>query len=315
MNYKRIFLTEYRGGVLLNITPSTTLNYIIRIINVVVMNALYFIWGILNRKKIVFKTIVKLKLPLGFDNVYINKFNGTAVFLYKNKVVKYFFKDVERIKSLYNILDVGKLYSRHKFCVVVFKKFSSLNFKPNNNEVFELISNSLSGVNLSHASNFNFFDRLSYAITNNTSMTVDCEIFLNDLYDLISSSELNVEFTPAHGDVWLDNILIDANNSLVLIDYDKLMLSPEYYDYIYYLFMADDEILVHPHSYWIKRTESICDIIYSKMHIDIAFEKVCLSVLFVLLLKCAETNPSPNFSGYEKSIIIKDWKKVLGSKS
>ncbi|WP_028870332.1 phosphotransferase [Psychromonas arctica] len=294
MRNKNNLMVLMRADCSIYIKKYKLIEYMLLKINYLIVNLLLFFRSHITESAYVPYYLTIKKSNITFESAHLNKVNGTYVTVRKDQVVKYYFKDLLDINNILKVLEKNlycKVYSRDNFIVAKFDKYKKINVNLEYKDIQSLLTNGLYFFDDSSKDMLpNFNMRLKVAIRNNTSLKQKHISFINN-----SFSKLNefIEFNQVcHGDVWRENIMLSETKGLVLIDYDKIMMGPKWYDLIHYCFSIRTD-KNSPWSYLDNPNE-----IYKKLPLEMLDNSegdvLKFSVLIFLIFKCADSNPAPS---------------------
>lgn len=205
------------------------------------------------------KSHIKLRVPnyqrieiirsVTKNSIYINPHNGTAVAIGESKVLKFYFKDVDYFKSIHNKFAKIAGYEvdyKNGLLIITMPKYKKAkngtidngsillstiprlhmlhNAKNNNPTLLELLSPQKKISQL-----IEFYDQKG-----NTY----CNRYIK-LAKLVEEKASLYEETICHGDLWIENILMEDSGETMLIDYDKAVTFVPAYDFVYFFLMSN----------------------------------------------------------------------------
>lgn len=304
------FVVRYRGGVSTKICEFTVLRFSSELVFAALANVAYFFWAAYKLKNPVFRLVKISRLPTGFSFAHINYCNGTEVYVFKKYVLKYYFLNLLLVNSICEELNSCRVYRRANVVLMKSLRHREVGALPSDDEILELLSRSMQGVDLFNKEELSFSCRLKIALDNNPSIGAKGKLFVLRLYEMLESIGRNYEKSAAHGDVWLSNILRDKNGVLILIDFDKMVYAPKHYDSVYFSFMNDSRCSRTSPWIWIDKPGELLEVLQANS-LFLPNKHYQVAMFYLILMKCAESNPVPKMAEKKYLSIMDLWERRL----
>lgn len=275
-------------------------NHLIYFKKILLINFIEFFKSKLKKRPALYNKI--LVVQISFDGKMLGNFiNGTFVIIEKDKVIKFYFKDVELYKKVYSALNIGDLRYFENFLVLEMNKYTAI--ESLNPKLINSIQNILSEISEKlHFYRLEKFLQPEYKIK---------QLFCNNKYPLnqiyfnyvdrckkLQNEAKKYGIKACHGDLWKQNILLTKQNEIILIDYDKVMWFSPGYDFVYLYLMENifnnawsvNEYMASIDTYYFEYLK------FDYPHISLDLFKI--NATLIILMKALELDISNKNLGY-----------------